>query len=56
MLDKTIVISNLRRFLVRVSSNSNIHSRSSAGGAEANTNTDNADVASKVPNIQGPIH
>jgi len=52
MLDKTILISNLRRFFVRVSSNSNIRSP----GAEANpANIDNLPMpasANKMSNIQ----
>jgi hypothetical protein len=43
MLDKTIVISNLRRFFVRVSSNSNINVRN-VGGAAAAADADDNDV------------
>jgi hypothetical protein len=49
MLDKTIIFSNLRRFLVRVSSSSNIRSPQAA---DANPADDNEEPAGHRPIIK----
>lgn len=53
MLDKTIVISNLRRFLVRVSSNSNINVRNSGGASNGgNDNNEASEALNQQPNVR----
>ena len=58
MLDKTIVISNLRRLLVRVSSNSNINVRNpvNVNGGASNGGIENNEAGGQPPNRQPNVH